>query len=86
MERKRDSIEHGAPETVPSLSASVMVVAPLEKRTSDGFDYKILLLKRHGKSSTFVSAHVFPGGNMVSLSSSNLRATRSLFGIPGCWR
>lgn len=44
------------------LSAnSVVILAPLSERTLDGYDYRVLLLKRHAKSSTFVSAHVFPG-------------------------
>lgn len=49
---------------VPSLSSSLILLAPLAERSADGFDYRVLLLKRHGKASSFNSAHVFPGGNM----------------------
>lgn len=38
-----------------------MLIAPLRNRTEDGFDYRILLLQRNKGSSTFNSAHVFPG-------------------------
>ncbi|GAA5984377.1 hypothetical protein JCM10908_003324 [Rhodotorula pacifica] len=48
----------------PALSASLVLLAPLEKPTADGFDYRVLLLKRHAKSRTYDSAHVMPGGNI----------------------
>lgn len=40
---------------------SLVLLAPLSSRTSDGFDYRVLLLKRHAKSRTYDSAHVMPG-------------------------
>ncbi|KAM0749258.1 hypothetical protein T439DRAFT_381637 [Meredithblackwellia eburnea MCA 4105] len=51
---------------VPSPSASVVLIAPTQPGTTtpDGYNYRSLLLQRHAKSSTFVSAHVFPGGNL----------------------
>ncbi|GAA6016114.1 hypothetical protein JCM11491_000672 [Sporobolomyces phaffii] len=48
----------------PSLSASLLLIAPLPKAARDGHDYRVLLLKRAEKSSTYQSAHVFPGGNV----------------------
>ncbi|GAA5881784.1 hypothetical protein JCM16303_006450 [Sporobolomyces ruberrimus] len=48
----------------PSLSASLLVIAPLPKPAKDGHDYRVLLLKRAERSSTYQSAHVFPGGNV----------------------
>ncbi|KAL8280607.1 hypothetical protein RQP46_006930 [Phenoliferia psychrophenolica] len=60
------------PIAIPSLSASVVLVAPLKERTVDGYDYRVLLLKRNARSSTFVSAHVFPGGNVDPIDSSNV--------------
>ncbi|KAK4703401.1 hypothetical protein P7C70_g2819, partial [Phenoliferia sp. Uapishka_3] len=60
------------PDAIPSLSASVILIAPLQERTLDGYDYRVLLLKRHTKSSTFVSAHVFPGGHVDPIDSSNV--------------
>jgi nucleoside diphosphate-linked moiety X motif protein 19 len=42
-----------------------MILAPSEERTADGYDYRVLLLKRNAKSSTFVSAHVFPGPSFL---------------------
>ncbi|GAA5962877.1 hypothetical protein JCM3765_005901 [Sporobolomyces pararoseus] len=47
----------------PSLSASLLVIAPLPKPARDGYDYRVLLLKR-SETSTYQSAHVFPGGNV----------------------
>ncbi|SGY76083.1 BQ5605_C005g03466 [Microbotryum silenes-dioicae] len=60
----QDAIEDGDPITVPSLSASLVLIAPLQERTADGYDYRVLLLKRNARSTTFFSAHVFPGGNL----------------------
>ncbi|SCV69375.1 BQ2448_2395 [Microbotryum intermedium] len=60
----QDAIEEGDPITVPSLSASLVLIAPLQERTADGYDYRVLLLKRNARSTTFFSAHVFPGGNL----------------------
>ncbi|GAA5900112.1 NUDIX hydrolase [Sporobolomyces salmoneus] len=48
----------------PSLSASLLLVAPLPKPARDGHDYRVLLLKRAEKSSTYQNAYVFPGGNV----------------------
>ncbi|GAA5855386.1 hypothetical protein JCM9279_006461 [Rhodotorula babjevae] len=48
----------------PSLSSSLVLLAPLSSRTQDGFDYRVLLLKRHAQSRTYDSAHVMPGGNI----------------------
>ncbi|BGP27176.1 NUDIX hydrolase domain containing protein [Rhodotorula toruloides] len=48
----------------PSLSASLVVLAPLPAPAPDGHDYRILLLKRHAQSRTYDSAHVMPGGNI----------------------
>ncbi|GAA6059221.1 hypothetical protein JCM10212_006614 [Sporobolomyces blumeae] len=48
----------------PALSASLLVIAPLPKPARDGHDYRVLLLKRHEKSSTYQNAFVFPGGNV----------------------
>lgn len=40
---------------------SLVLLAPLDTPTADGFDYRVLLLKRHAKSRTYDSAHVMPG-------------------------
>ncbi|KAI8458402.1 hypothetical protein BY996DRAFT_6850774 [Phakopsora pachyrhizi] len=51
----------------PRLSASLILVKPLENnlKTSDGFDYRVLLLHRNSYSGdSFLSARVFPGGNL----------------------
>ncbi|TKA52503.1 hypothetical protein B0A53_04879 [Rhodotorula sp. CCFEE 5036] len=52
------------PVAKPALSASLVLLAPLDTPTADGFDYRVLLLKRHAKSRTYDSAHVMPGGNI----------------------
>ncbi|GAA5967416.1 hypothetical protein JCM8115_000785 [Rhodotorula mucilaginosa] len=52
------------PVATPALSASLVLLAPLDTPTADGFDYRVLLLKRHAKSRTYDSAHVMPGGNI----------------------
>ncbi|KAK4057481.1 hypothetical protein OIO90_001550 [Microbotryomycetes sp. JL221] len=67
---------------IPSPSASVVLIAPLNEKTSDGYDYRVLLLKRNAKSSTFVSAHVFPGGNMDPIDS-DTKAWQRFFSSPG---
>ncbi|KAM0786819.1 hypothetical protein ACM66B_002250 [Microbotryomycetes sp. NB124-2] len=67
---------------VPSPSASVVLVAPLKERTKDGYDYRVLLLKRNAKSSTFVSAHVFPGGNLDKIDT-DTKAWQRFFPSPG---
>lgn len=56
-----DAIKEGDPVVKPSPSASLVLLAPLAQRTADGYDYRVLLLKRNARSSTFFSAHVFPG-------------------------
>jgi hypothetical protein len=43
----------------------VMLIAPLRTRTEDGYDYRVLLLQRNKGSSTFNSAHVFPGKSLT---------------------
>lgn len=48
-------------EVVLTRRYSLVLIAPLHERTADGFDYRVLLLQRHAKSSTFSTAHVFPG-------------------------
>ncbi|CAH7688094.1 expressed protein, partial [Phakopsora pachyrhizi] len=48
-------------------SQSLILVKPLENnlKTSDGFDYRVLLLHRNSHSGdSFLSARVFPGGNL----------------------
>lgn len=53
---------HGEPDAVPSTSASLVILAPLSlSERTEGYDYRLLLLKRHATSTAFVSAHVFPG-------------------------
>ncbi|ORX43691.1 hypothetical protein DM01DRAFT_1340649 [Hesseltinella vesiculosa] len=43
-------------------SASLIVVAPVTKKAQqDNVDYRVLMMKRNGRSS-FLHAHVFPGG------------------------
>ncbi|KAI5479924.1 NUDIX hydrolase domain containing protein [Pseudohyphozyma bogoriensis] len=78
--RKGKGKEGATRDKEPSPSASVILIAPLNTRTPDGYDYSILLLQRHSASSTFVSAHVFPGGN-VDPSDSSPR-WNSLFPAP----
>ncbi|GAA5877756.1 hypothetical protein JCM3774_000746 [Rhodotorula dairenensis] len=56
--------EANKPVAKPALSASLVLLAPLDAPTADGFDYRVLLLKRHAKSRTYDSAHVMPGGNI----------------------
>ncbi|GAA5948342.1 hypothetical protein JCM10213_000097 [Rhodosporidiobolus nylandii] len=46
------------------LSASLVLLSPLKKRTSDGYDYKVLLLRRRKDGGTYEGAQVFPGGNL----------------------
>ncbi|GAA5942119.1 NUDIX hydrolase [Sporobolomyces koalae] len=48
----------------PALSASLLLIAPLPRPARDGHDYRVLLLKRAEKSSTYQNAYVFPGGNV----------------------
>ncbi|GAA6049501.1 NUDIX hydrolase domain containing protein [Rhodotorula toruloides] len=52
------------PNKGPSLSASLVLLAPLPAPAPDGHDYRVLLLKRHAQSRTYDSAHVMPGGNI----------------------
>jgi len=40
---------------------SLLLIAPLPKPAKDGHDYRVLLLKRAEKSSTYQNAYVFPG-------------------------
>ncbi|KAG0148438.1 hypothetical protein CROQUDRAFT_654948 [Cronartium quercuum f. sp. fusiforme G11] len=48
------------------LSASLILIKPVEKFTStnDGFNYRTLLVERNSVKGSFLSAHVFPGGNI----------------------
>ncbi|ORY88246.1 hypothetical protein BCR35DRAFT_22950 [Leucosporidium creatinivorum] len=67
--RPRDAIRPGDPVSRPSPSASLVLLSPLSERTTDGFNYRVLLLKRNARSTTFFSAHVFPGGNLDPIDS-----------------
>ncbi|GAA6049228.1 hypothetical protein JCM3770_003318 [Rhodotorula araucariae] len=49
---------------VQLATTCLVLLAPLASRTVDGFDYRVLLLKRHSQSRTYDSAHVMPGGNI----------------------
>lgn len=64
---------------IPATSASLLLVQPVA-RTASGFDYRLLLLKRNGSSSTFAAAAVFPGGNRDDGDAVEL--WRHLFTIP----
>ncbi|KAH9819753.1 hypothetical protein DFH28DRAFT_37933 [Melampsora americana] len=46
------------------LSASLIIIKPLKEVTKDGFNYHTLLLERSSTKGSFLSAHVFPGGNI----------------------
>ncbi|KAK4052727.1 hypothetical protein OIV83_002014 [Microbotryomycetes sp. JL201] len=82
MSAKRQQQVDADGYAIPSPSASVVLVAPLKERTKDGYDYRVLLLKRNAKSSTFVSAHVFPGGNVDPIDTDS-RAWQRFFSSPG---
>ncbi|KAF7730264.1 hypothetical protein EC973_002507 [Apophysomyces ossiformis] len=47
--------------TVIRPSATLIVVAPTTENTEHGCNYRVLMMKRNAKSS-FINAHVFPGG------------------------
>ncbi|EGG03792.1 uncharacterized protein MELLADRAFT_89895 [Melampsora larici-populina 98AG31] len=43
---------------------SLIIIKPLKELTKDGFNYHTLLLERNSTKGSFLSAHVFPGGNI----------------------
>ncbi|GAA5910038.1 hypothetical protein JCM6882_008436, partial [Rhodosporidiobolus microsporus] len=58
------------PPPPPLRAHSLILLSPLPAPAADGFDYRVLLLKRHAQSRTYDSAHVFPGGNLDPVDSS----------------
>ncbi|KAH8917062.1 hypothetical protein BT69DRAFT_1287040 [Atractiella rhizophila] len=44
-------------------SASLIVLSPLKKLSSEGYNYRLLLLKRASQNGSFKGHSVFPGGN-----------------------
>lgn len=64
MSSKNDTPDMSGKQIQPSTpreSASLILLSPLSSPTSDGFDYKVCLLKRNSTMAAAANATVFPG-------------------------
>ena len=69
------------PRLIPS--ASLVLLAPVRKALRSGgeYDYKILLVQRSNTGTSFLSAHVFPGG-VLEGEADNAQSWQSVFQMP----